>query len=150
MAKHIRTKRKIKKIKKQPQKTVGERYILNTGFEFLRELRDLILKSSPAEKDKMIERMNKVGRIKLAIVSGIFMNRDNMDPTIADLLIVGDDIDRRKLMSFLKSLEAEVGKELKYAVFEKEDFQYRLSMFDRFVWVMLESPHEKLINKLGI
>ena len=124
--------------------------MLNNSFEFLYELRDLILKSSPAEKNSMVEKINKLGRIKLAIIAGIFMNKENPDPSIADLLIVGDDIDNRKLKTFLKSLEAEVGKEVKFAVMEKDEFQYRLSMFDRFIRVLLETTHEKLINKLGL
>lgn len=123
---------------------------LNTDFEFFYELRDLILKSSPAEKDRMVERLNKLGRIKLAIISGVFINNENLDPLITDLLIVGDDIDRRKLHAFLRTTEAEVGKEIKFTVMDKEEFQYRLAMFDRYTRVLLESPHEKLINRLGL
>ena len=125
-------------------------YILNTGFGSFYELRDLVLKSLPAEKDDMIERLNRLGKIKLAVISGIFINKEHLDPLIVDLLIVGDYIESRKLRSFLKSLEAEVGKEVKYSVMDKEEFQYRLAMFDRFIKVILEAPHEKLINKLGI
>lgn len=123
---------------------------LNTDFEFFYELRDLVLKSSPAEKDRMVERLNKLGRIKLAIISGVFINKENLDPLITDLLIVGDDVDRRKLRAFLRATEAEVGKEIRFTVMDKEEFQYRLAMFDRFTRVLLESPHEKLINRLGI
>lgn len=109
-----------------------------------------MLKSSPAEKDRMVERLNKLGRIKLAIISGVFINKENLDPLITDLLIVGDDVDRRKLRAFLRATEAEVGKEIRFTVMDKEEFQYRLAMFDRFTRVLLESPHEKLINRLGI
>ena len=98
----------------------------------------------------MIERINKLGRIKLAIVAGIFINKENPDPTVVDLLIVGDDIENRKLRPFLKSLEAEVGKEIKFSIMEKDEFQYRFAMFDRFIRVLFEGPHEKLINKLGL
>ena len=52
--------------------------------------------------------------------------------------------------NFLKKLEAEIGKEITYSLMEKDEFSYRLSMFDRFVTIMLESPHEKLVNKLEI
>mgnify|MGYP001599453071 FL=1 len=110
----------------------------------------MVLKASPAEKDQMARRISGWGRIKLAIISGIFVNKEHSDPAIADLLIVGDDIEQRRLRSFLRSLEAEVGKEIKFAVMEKDEFQYRLSMFDRFIRVLLESPHEKIINKLGL
>lgn len=144
--------RRARSKKKTTAKSAARRpvYVLNPDFGSFYELRDLILKSLPAEKDGMTDRMNKLGKIKLAIISGVFINKDNLDPLIADLLIVGDYIDNRKLRSFLKSLEAEVGKEVKYSIMDKEEFQYRLAMFDRFIRVLLESPHEKLINRLGI
>jgi hypothetical protein len=128
----------------------GPLYTLNANFEFFNELRNLVLKSSPAEKDRMIARLNRLGRVKLAIISGVFINKENLDPLVSDLLIVGDDINRRKLRAFLKATEAEVGKEIKFTLMDKEEFQYRLAMFDRFVRVLLESPHEKLINRLGL
>ena len=147
----IKNKKKRKSIQRSSNSSVSKpMYILNTNFGSFYELRDLVLKSLPAEKDDMVQRLNRLGKIKLAVISCIFINNENLDPLIADLLIVGDYIDSRKLRSFLKSLEAEVGKEVKYSVMDKEEFQYRLAMFDRFVRVILEAPHEKLINKLGI
>lgn len=149
-------KRKVRASKKLARKSIRKGlaqkpiYALNTDFEFFYELRDLILKSSPAEKDRMVGRLNKIGRIKLAIISGVFINKENLDPLITDLFIVGDDIDRRKLRAFLRAVEAEVGKEIRFTVMDKDEFQYRLAMFDRFIKVLLESPHEKLINRLGI
>ncbi len=160
VAKKTRTKRAMKRRKARASKKFIRKhtgnpahkpiYALNTDFEFFYELRDLISKSSPAEKDKMVDRLNKIGRIKLAIISGIFINKENLDPLITDLLVVGDDIDRRKLRAFLKATEAEVGKEIRFTVMDKDEFQYRMAMFDRFIRVLLEAPHEKLINRLGI
>lgn len=167
MGKSKKNRKKLKKIRhrKKPRKIVpktnrqsnavnsysrGRRYSINNSFEFLYELRDLVLKSSPTEKDTMIQKINRLGRIKLAVVAGIFMNKESPDPTVVDLLIVGDDIENKRLRAFLKSLEAEIGKEIKFSVMEKDEFQYRFSMFDRFIRVLFESPHEKLINKLGL
>lgn len=148
----ILNRRKPRKLtrSKKPALPARPTYILDTDFGSFFELRDLILKSLPAEKNTMIERINKLGRIKLAVISGVFMNKDNPDPYVPDLLIVGDDLDKRKLRSFLKAIEAEVGKEIKYVILDKEEFQYRLAMFDRFIRVLFEGPHEKLINRLGI
>ena len=146
-------KRKIKTIKRRPKnsKRVSvTRYYLNYHFQYIDELKDLVLKSSPEEKEKIIENLLKLGRVKLAIATGIFLNRVNSEAIATDLFIVGDDISRRKLRSFLKSLEADVGKEVRYVIMEKEEFQYRIGMFDRFIRVLLEGPHEKLINRLGI
>ncbi len=125
-------------------------YTVNPGFEFINELRDLILKASPSEKLNLLSQINKLGRIKLAVIGGIFLDKENTDPLAVDIFLVGDEIDKRRLSLFLKAVEADVGKEIKFAIMEKEEFKYRLAMFDRFVRVLLEGPHEKLINKLGI
>ena len=101
----------------------------------------------------MVKKILGLGRVKLAVTSGIFMTGNNgLDffDTVADLFIVGDDISKNRLRTFLTALEAEVGKEIKFSVMEKEEFQYRYAMFDRFIRVLFESPHEKLINKLGL
>ena len=128
-------------------------YSLNPSFEFFDELKNLILKSSPAEKDKMVKKILGLGRVKLAVISGIFMNENNgsnLYDTAADLFIVGDDINKNKLRAFLASLEAETGREVRFSLMDKDEFQYRHGMFDRFIRVLLESPHEKIINKLGL
>ena len=152
-------KKKRKKIVKKKRKVIkgeakrkGPIYTLNSSFEFFSELKSLILKSSPAEKDQMVRRILGLGRVKLAVVSGIFLNSADMAGfnSVTDLFIVGDDIEKRKLVSFLRSLEAEVGKEIKFSLMDKDEFEYRYGMFDRFVRVMLEGPHEKIINKLGL
>ena len=128
-------------------------YSLNSEFEFFEELKSLILKSSPAEKDKMIKKISGLGRIKLAVVAGVFSSSNDssaFNGADVDLFIVGDSVDKSKLRNFLKSLEAEVGKEIRFGLMEKDEFEYRYGMFDRFVRVLLEGPHEKLINKLGL
>jgi len=122
-------------------------YFINSNFDFYNELRTLVLKSNPASKEKVLNRLKKIGAIKLAILAGIFINAEN---SRVDLLIVGDNIKKRKLSNFLRDLEAEVGKEIDYVVFSSGDFNYRYDMFDRFILDVLEKPHEKLINKLKI
>lgn len=129
-----------------------ERYGLNPEFDFYEELRELVLKPSPAETDRLIKRINTLGRVKLAVVAGIFVSQpdDLTYETPADLFVVGDDIDKGKLTKFLKSLESEVGTEIRFSTMEKDEFKYRYEMFDRFLRVLLEGPHRKIIQKLDI
>lgn len=145
-------KKKNKKAGRQRPKSKNTmpRYYLNRDWQFIQELRDLILKSSPTEKGEILARLNRIGRIKLAIITGVFLNKENQENIPTDLFIVADDLDRRKLNNFLRYLEAEVGGEIRFVIMEKEEFRYRFSMFDRFVRVILEGPHEKLINRLGV
>ncbi len=131
-------------------KTGPDLYGLVEDFDFFNELQDLVLKPSPVETDRLIKRINALGRVKLAVVAGIFVSQpdDTTYDTPADLFIVGDDIDRGKLTKFLKSLEAEMGTEIRFGIMEKDEFKYRYEMFDRFLRVLLEGPHRKIINKL--
>ncbi|MCC6934343.1 MAG: hypothetical protein IT406_01435 [Candidatus Yanofskybacteria bacterium] len=131
-------------------KAGSERYGLTAEFDFFEELQDLVLKPSPAETDRIVKRIASLGRVKLAVVAGIFVSQpdDTTYETPADLFIVGDDIDRGKLTKLLKSLEAEMGTEIRFGVMETDEFKYRYEMFDRFLRVLLEGPHRKIIDKL--
>ena len=122
-------------------------YSINKSFDFYNELKILVLKSSPASKEKILKKLRSFRRINLAILSGVFVNSEN---SRMDILIVGDNIKKKNLSNFLKDLGADVGKEIDYVLLSTEDFKYRYDMFDRFIRDVLEKPHEKLINKLKI
>ncbi len=136
-----------KKVRANRRKKItgGHYFTVNQNFDFYNELQSLVLKSSPTSKEKMLKKILKLGRIKMALISGIFLNFDN---SRIDLFLVGDDISSRKLHNFLAEMESEVGKEIEYAAMEVKEFDYRFHMFDRFVRDILEKPHEKLVNKI--
>ncbi|MEK7659188.1 MAG: hypothetical protein AAB338_00830 [Patescibacteria group bacterium] len=156
MVKKIRKSKRKSKIKKRIKRRIKKKFISSGGgkvyygfdpkFEFSGELKNLMLTPPPASLGRMEKRIAGLGRVKLALVSGVFLNKEN----VADLLIVGDDVDRRKFKTFLKSLEAEIGTQIIYAIMDREEFSYRRAMFDRFVRLMLEGPHEILIDRIGL
>jgi len=63
---------------------------------------------------------------------------------------VGDHLKQAKLLSIMSSIEALLGKELRYAAFETVDFRYRLSIYDKLIKDILDYQHKKILNKLGI
>lgn len=135
------------------KKAGGDFYFsLNPDFELFWELKTIILKPLPAEVESLSKKIAGVGRVRLAILAGIFMDNEGPDKfeAPADLFIVGDDINKAKLRQLLASMEADVGKEIRFTLMDKDEFQYRYGMFDRFIRVLLEGPHQKIINKLGI
>ncbi|HNU97002.1 MAG TPA: hypothetical protein PLF70_01285 [Candidatus Portnoybacteria bacterium] len=122
-------------------------YFLNPNFDFLEELKNLILKSTVSSKSKLVNDIRKTGNIKLLILGGIFRNSETDG---ADILIVGDKINPRKLTTFLKDLEAEVGRELNCASMSAKEFNYRYDMYDRFVRDLINENKDILINKLNL
>lgn len=122
-------------------------YTTNQNFEIFQELRDLVIKSSVASRKNLTQRVKRLGRIRLAMIAGTLINNDRGR---TDLLLVADDIPKGKLERFLSELESEVGKPIHYTLMTKDEFTYRTNMYDRFLRDILESPHEKLINRLNI
>ena len=143
----IKPERVSSKDKKSIRATKTKVYCINPSFELLKELHDLVIKSSITSRIKLSQRLKKLGRIKLAIISGILINRDD---SRADLLVVGDNIKKGALDSFLHQTESELGKHLQYTIMDTKEFKYRLDMYDRFLRDVLEGPHEKLVNRLNI
>jgi len=121
-------------------------YGLDKRFVFYSELKNLIFKSSPVDPKRLLLMIKNLGRVSLAIVSGIFINQDN---SRIDLLLVGN-VKPRKLSDFMRKIEAEAGSEIKYSAMVKKEFDYRYDMYDKFIRDILDYRHEKLINKLKI
>lgn len=127
----------------RPRNSVN--YQLNTALPFFGELRNLVLKISPPSFPRLEKSIRKIGRLKLVAATGVFLNLNN---SRIDLLLIGDDIDYKKLNNFIKNLEAEMGLELRYVIMGTDEFVYRYNMFDRFTRDILDSPHKKVINKI--
>lgn len=127
-----------------PRKEV---FAINPNFDFFNELKELILKASPISKEKMLKAIRGLGKIKLVLLSGLFMGNET---SRADLLIVGNNINQRKLNTFIRNLEAEAGTDVSCVVMNTEEFNYRYDMYDRFVRDLLNEKCEFLVNRLKI
>ena len=120
-------------------------FSVNQNFIIFQEVQKLVLKTSPASKEKIKNHLKKIKEIKLVVLSGIF---ENLSINRIDLLLVGKNISEKKLKNFIENLEAEIGQQIKYSLMTTQEFNYRRNMYDRFLREILESRHEKLINKL--
>lgn len=114
-------------------------YFFDNSFKYAYEFENLLINADTLDKEAIISTFKKVGRVKLLVVSGVFIkNRE----TRVDLLIVGDRMKRSKIEEGVRRLEAEIGSELVYAIFDTKEFVYRLSMYDKLVRDILDFPHE--------
>lgn len=116
---------------------------LNSAFQYLPSVRDLLINPNLLLQEDLPQRFKQIGKIKLMIASGVFIGEEK---SRVDLLLVGDKIKKNVLQQVVKSLEAEIGKELDYVVFDSEEFKYRLDMYDKLVCDIIDLPHEKLID----
>ncbi len=136
----------VKRGKKIEVKKKINGYALDKEFKYTADLSALL--SSDNDTHKMILRkLRSVGTLKLVIASG-FLIQDS-DSRI-DLLIVGNSLRKGPLEKAMKSIESEIGRELRYSAFETAEFEYRMSIYDRLVRDIMDFPHITLLDKLGV
>jgi hypothetical protein len=116
---------------------------LNIAFQYLNSVRDLLIDPTLLIEEDLVQRFKPIGKIKLMIVSGIFIGNKK---SRVDILIVGDKLKKNVIQQIIKGLEVEIGKELNYVVFDSNEFKYRLDMYDKLVCDVIDLPHEKLID----
>ena len=141
-------KKKKIKIRKDESKRKYSAVVwsLNSAFKYVDEFKNLLTSSESLRKEELLKKINKAGKIKLVITAGIFM--DNSESS-ADLLIVGDGINRKLINDIVKKIESDIGRELRYGVLDTEDYRYRITVFDKFVRDILDFPHNKILDKLN-
>ena len=144
ITREIHTKKK-KKIVVRKVNDVG--YFLDQKFPYMQALKNLLITVSLHADDSLVRKFNSVGRVKFFVASGLFIHEWD---TRVDLLIAGDDLNLNRLDAVIKSIEAEVGKEITYSAFETSDFEYRYGIHDRLIRDILDFPHTTLVDKLGI
>ena len=136
--------------KKGKQKVVRRKtsgFVLNASFPYLEELQRLLLDTSLLKGDEIVRKLAPAGRLKLVIIAGLFIQ--DMGSRL-DILVVGDHLKRNMVDSRMKTMEAEIGKELRYAAFETGEFNYRLGLYDKLIRDVLDYPHAVVFDRLGL
>ncbi len=118
-------------------------WIFDSRFEYTDSLQQFIFGTEFVDQNSLAKKFKKTGRVKLLLLSGIFNDSQN---SRLDLLLVGDNLKRPTIEKIIRSLEAEIGKEINYSAFETEEFMYRASMYDKLIRDVIDFPHEKIIN----
>jgi hypothetical protein len=122
-------------------------YLLDPRFPYIALLQNFLINTDMVKHKEILRKLNRCGKIKLVILAGVFIHDSD---SRVDMLIVGDNLKRKQIDSVIKTIEAELGKEINYAAFETPDFTYRLSMRDMLIRDILDYQHEKIIDKIGI
>ena len=119
---------------------------LNPLFPHNQALKDLLFDFELLDKRELANRFKPIGRIKLFVVSGVFLAEEK---SRVDILIVGEAIKRPKAEKLFEALSAELGREVIYSIMDVEEYLYRFKMYDKFVRDIVEMPHERVIDKLN-
>lgn len=122
-------------------------YQVNQRFEHLAALDVFVRETTNVRKENILRPLKKAGTLQLVALSGFFTGI--LEPQI-DMLVVGDRLDERTLSAAVRSLEAELGREIRYASFPSADFRYRHGVYDRLLRDVFDYPHRILVDKIGL
>ena len=118
---------------------------LNPMFPLTTSIRSLLNADFLRQRADIAKRFKNCGKIRLLVVSGVFISDESRR---LDLLLVGEKLKKNNIDGIIKTIEADVGREITYAILETEDFLYRSGTSDKFIRDIFDYPHEKIVDKL--
>ncbi|HEU5114914.1 MAG TPA: hypothetical protein VFT82_04080 [Candidatus Paceibacterota bacterium] len=122
-------------------------FALDSKFKYVAALSDFLIKTHSLENRAVVRRLEKAGRIKAVIVSGIFTGEPD---SRLDLFVIGDNVKTTSMGRIVRSIESDMGKDIRYAVLSAPDYAYRVSMNDKLVRDVFDYPHTVLLDKIGV
>lgn len=121
-------------------------YCLDLRFPYILQLHNLISASNTLEQCKNLSRLRRSAAVKFAAVNGLFTGNEKAS---IDLLVVVNDAKRARIEQAIEYIEAEVGKEVRYALLDVDEFRYRIEMLDRFLRDFFEGGYQEIVNKMS-
>jgi hypothetical protein len=122
-------------------------YVANKRFDYYEPLQEFLRSTTSLSDPDILTILKKAGTLRLVALSGLFTGALE---TKADLVVVGDKLNDRLLEKAVHILEAELGRELRYASFSTEDFRYRVGVYDRLLRDIFDYPQRTILDKIGI
>jgi hypothetical protein len=133
--------------KETEKKVRAQGYVLNDKYPQLSSLQQFLFETAPINGKTVLKHLRKAGTLDFVAITGIF--KQSFDGRL-DIIMAMKKLNEHKIEIAMRSLEAELGIELKYAVFSSEDLLYRVGMYDKLTRDVFDYPHEMLVDKIGI
>ncbi len=122
-------------------------YIADSKFKHYDALKIFLRTTTDVSDSAIVTSFKKAGTLRLVVLSGLFTGA--LESKV-DVLIVGDRMEEKPLATAIHALEAELGRELRYACFSSEQFKYRLGVYDRLLRDVFDYPNRIIIDKIGL
>ncbi len=120
-------------------------YQVNTDFILFAELTSLIVKAQGLLEDKIVEKLKNIPNIKYCVLTGRFVHNDESK---TDILIVGNNLNQKKITDVIKRLEKHFDQEINYTVMTTQEFRQRSEMTDRFIYSIVNGPKIIVVDML--
>ncbi len=119
-------------------------YFLNNRYLYYPELQQMVAKSTGLGR-KILKYRSKLGTLEYVMFSGRFVRGLRPRGDEVDILIVGEVV-LPELQAMIKEEETKLGREINYAVFSAEEFEFRKTRRDPFVMDILYGTRVMIVG----
>jgi len=131
--------------KKKKMKAIA--YALNKDFQELQALQTFLFETAPIDAKNLLKHLRKAGPLDFVGVSGVFVR--DFEQRL-DVLIAMKKLSIPSIEKAIRSLEAEVGIEIRFSGMSSEDLMYRVGMYDKLTRDFFDYGHQVLVDKIGV
>ncbi len=114
-------------------------YKTDTTFVFYPELKNMFGKEVKGGEGPTVTALKNLPGVNFLLLAGSFVGTQSK----VDILIVGDA--RKEVVELLLTQDPTM-KNVKYSLFSKADFLYRLSLRDRFILEIVDDPRHLVVS----
>jgi predicted nucleotidyltransferase len=122
-----------------------KQFFVNRNCSFFEDMRGLVLKTVGVA-GRLREALDRLPGIELAFIYGSYAREKETATSDVDLMIVGR-VDVDKLDTILRKLEKELGREINYVLYSKNEFKAKRKKKDGFVIDVLADEKITLIGR---
>ena len=129
------------------KKTKAIGYTLNKDFPELQALQTFLFETAPIDGKNLLKHLRTAGALDFVGISGVFVR--DFEQRL-DVLIAMKKFSQSKIEKAIRSLEAEVGIEIRFAAMSTEDLMYRVGMYDKLTRDFFDYNHQVIVDKAGV
>jgi len=131
--------------KTKKMKAIG--YTLNKDFPELQALQTFLFETAPIDGKNLLKHLRQAGTLDFVGISGVFVR--DFEQRL-DVLLAMKKFSQSQVEKAIRSLEAELGIEIRFAAMSSEDLQYRVGMYDKLTRDFFDYTHQVLVDRVGI
>lgn len=122
-------------------------YTLNDKFPELQALQTFLFETAPINERTLMRHLRKAGKLDFVAMCGVFVR--DFEQRL-DVLLAMKTVPETKVETAIRSLESELGIEIRFAVLSSEDLVYRVGLHDKLTRDVFDYPHQILVDKLDV
>lgn len=131
--------------KKKKMKALA--YTLDKRFPELQALQTFLFETAPLDSKNLLKHLRQAGPLDFVGISGVFVR--DFEQRL-DVLIGMKKFSQAKVEKAIRSLEAELGIEVRFAAMSSDDLMYRVGMYDKLTRDFFDYTHQVLVDKINV